>query len=375
MSINLIRVINQQTTHRSILLDKLDDGQANTEGYAHKNVKQKVYVPFANPLNPAVRGYTDLVLTDRVLLSSDVGGTISGLVAAGRVLAFAFSSALKATPTISSVAHVAGETTITGTTYLSVVPDITYVVFRTPGGVTQKVPSAAFAFFNATQIRVQDAAVTIGVPTEGWTVTVEANCALSNVHPIGNVATITTAILEVNGDVTISGANFTSTPPLTSSVEVIGLGPVPPLTQAAILAGGGVFTDVSIVIPAAMIAGAAETTTMVQIVAEGFTSVATALIMTPVLTSAQKDVPMAGDLTITGSSFLSTAPEVSSVVITGTGAITLTSAEIIGGGGTFLDASIVIPAALFTNGPIAAATSSAQVLADGLSSAVVAVIP
>lgn len=182
MSINLIRVVNQQTIRRSILLDKLDDGQANTEGYAYKHLKQQVYVPFANPLNPVVKGYTDLVPTDRVLLSVD-RGTIKGLVDAGKVLAFVYSSALKAAPIITAVAHVGTDTTIDGTTFLSVTPDITYVIINN-GVTTQKIPSSAFSVHTAVQIVIPDAAITIGVPAETWTVTVEANCQNSNIRPI-----------------------------------------------------------------------------------------------------------------------------------------------------------------------------------------------
>lgn len=178
MPITLIRVVNQQTINRSILLDKLDDGQANTEGYANLP-KQQVYVPYSNPLDTSVKGYVDLVPTDRVLLSAN-NGTIAGLKTAGRTDHFAFSSALVTTPVISGAAHAGTDTTIDGTTFLSVTPDVTYVTFESPGGVTQKVPSSAFTTFTATQIIVPDAAVTIGSPVAGWKVTVQANSKSSN---------------------------------------------------------------------------------------------------------------------------------------------------------------------------------------------------
>lgn len=82
----------------------------------------------------------------------------------------------------------------------------------------------------------------------------------------------------------------------------------------------------------------------------------------PVVTNAQINVPGAGDLTITGTGFLSVAPNDSIVVITGTGAVTLTRNQIVVGGGTFTDTSIVILAALVPG--IAAATSSVKVNAD-----------
>ena len=182
MSITLIRVVNQQTIHRSLLLDKLDDGQANTMGYAH-NPRNKVYVPFTNTTDVSgqllpvpVKGYLDLIPSDRVLLSAN-HGTISGLKAMGKIDSFAFSSALVAIPTISGATHsgVTNDTTINGTTYLSVTPDVTYVKFTSLTGATQTVASTAFSTFTSTQIKVADASVTIGTPGAGWKVTVKAN--------------------------------------------------------------------------------------------------------------------------------------------------------------------------------------------------------
>lgn len=70
------------------------------------------------------------------------------------------------------------------------------------------------------------------------------------------------------------------------------------------------------------------------------------------------------DLTITGTKFLSLTPNTSTVIITGTGAVTLTQAQILAAGGTadFQDGTIVIPAALV---PLVASPGSfVQVKAD-----------
>ncbi len=83
---------------------------------------------------------------------------------------------------------------------------------------------------------------------------------------------------------------------------------------------------------------------------------------TPVVTGAVTDTPGAGDLTITGTKFLSIAPNTSSVIITGTGAITLTLAQILVGLGTFTETSIVIPAALIPG--VDSTVSSVKVRAD-----------
>lgn len=187
MSITLIRVVNQQSINRSILLDKLDDGQANTEGYANLQ-KQKVYIPYSNPIDPSVKGYVDFVPSDRVLLSAHHGTirglslpwNIHGFVSTGVVSTFAFDSALISTPVVVLAAHAGGQTTIDGTTFLSVTPDVTYVTFTNLTGGTQKVPSSAFTTFTATQIIVPDGVVTIGTPGAGWKVVVQANSKNSN---------------------------------------------------------------------------------------------------------------------------------------------------------------------------------------------------
>jgi len=83
---------------------------------------------------------------------------------------------------------------------------------------------------------------------------------------------------------------------------------------------------------------------------------------TPVVTNAQASVPGPGDVTITGTGFLSVAPNDSIVVFTGTGAVTLTRNQIVVGGGTFTNVSIVILAALIPG--VVAATSSVKVNAD-----------
>jgi len=89
----------------------------------------------------------------------------------------------------------------------------------------------------------------------------------------------------------------------------------------------------------------------------------------PTLTLADFGAPGVADLTLTGTNFTSLAPDITTVIITGTGAVTLTQAQIIAGGGSVAATSIVIPAALVPG--INVTVSSAQVRADGQLSAVV----
>lgn len=99
------------------------------------------------------------------------------------------------------------------------------------------------------------------------------------------------------------------------------------------------------------------------------TSFTAADVAAPTVASAVMDSPGVGDMTITGTNLTSLVPDITSVIITGTGAVTLTQSQITVGGGSVSATSIVIPAALIPS--VAAATSSVQVRADGQLSAVV----
>jgi hypothetical protein len=83
----------------------------------------------------------------------------------------------------------------------------------------------------------------------------------------------------------------------------------------------------------------------------------------PTLTLANLGAPGVGDLTLTGTKFLSVQPDVTTVIITGTGAVTLTATQILAAvGGVVTATSIVIPASLITT--VATTTSFAQVLSN-----------
>lgn len=92
-------------------------------------------------------------------------------------------------------------------------------------------------------------------------------------------------------------------------------------------------------------------------------------IAAPTLTLADFNTPGAGDLTLTGTNLVSVAPDVTTVVITGTGAVSLTASQITTGSGTVSATSIFIPAALIPG--VALTTSSAKVVANEQSTATV----
>jgi hypothetical protein len=187
MPSSFIRVVHGQLKQGSLLVDKLDDGQANTEGYANR-AKNPVYIPFSNPLDPNVAGYLDLVPSDRVLLSVD-RGTIKGFLDNGQISAsFSFVSSMVAAPLI--VTNVIGPTLdIVGSQFVSLVPDVSYVTLFNPFlGLTQVLTDAAILaagppnVFTPALISIAPPLITIGVAAPGWTVQIFANSKLSNLH-------------------------------------------------------------------------------------------------------------------------------------------------------------------------------------------------
>lgn len=179
MPINLVRVVNEQTLDRSILLDKIDRCQGHFEGSA-RVAKQKLYVPYSNPLDPTVKGYVDLVPTNEVLLQTRPDGVIGGLAAVGRVSAGVVSSALIAAAAVTAATNAVGNTTIGGTVFLSVTPDVTRAELTNLVGVTQIIPQSAFTTHTAISIVIPDGAVSGGPPAVGWKVRIFANSKWSN---------------------------------------------------------------------------------------------------------------------------------------------------------------------------------------------------
>jgi hypothetical protein len=191
MSINLVRVTHTQvlrpgiSRNGSILLDKIDESQGNHSSPPYAQIrKQALYVPFSDPTTPSFAGYLDLIQTDNVKLASEhPDGVIVGLAARGLVTSVVVSSALIATPVITNAVAIAGDVTLTGTTFLSVLPTLTSVKVTPPGLATQDVPQANFSVHNATTITILDANIT-GTIVPGWTVQVFANNKLSNIFTV-----------------------------------------------------------------------------------------------------------------------------------------------------------------------------------------------
>jgi hypothetical protein len=163
------------------------------------------------------------------------------------------------------------------------------------------------------------------------------------------------------GDITISGSNLTSLAPDISSVVVTGSG-AKTLTQAQIISDGGTVGASSIVVKATSIPGVAEQTSLVAVRADSQLAQSIPVAILPTLATA---VLSGGNLTLTGTRMTSGAPLVTSVVIAGTGAVTLSASQITTGGGTVSATSIVIPVALIPG--VVVTASNVVVQANGLS--------
>lgn len=166
-----VRVVHQQLTKKSILLDKIDRAQGNFEGYAQAT-KQKIYVPHSGVLDPSVKGYVDLAKTSEVALALESSGSIGGLVALGQVTQTTIDDVNTVLSTVTNAVFATGKLTITGTKMLSIAPDVTRVLVTNDAGVTQTV--TVFDSNSGTSLVVDDGSIT-GTPAAGWKVRVQAN--------------------------------------------------------------------------------------------------------------------------------------------------------------------------------------------------------
>lgn len=192
MTVQYIRLVNQQQINRSILIDKIDRSQSNFTGYAQR-AKQKIYVPYANPVDPTVKGYIDLTPTDEVLLSVD-SGTIAKLIAASAhyptplLTKTLVLSTLTLAPSILSVVDGGVTTTITGpaagATFVSQLPDKTYLLLTDLSGVTRKYAAPTITIASTSSITIPDVSITGGPLASGWKVQVLSNSKYSNIITI-----------------------------------------------------------------------------------------------------------------------------------------------------------------------------------------------
>lgn len=158
----MLRLIHNQTVQGGILVDDIDDGLPNKEvhrlgsladpkayerdGYANKP-KQACYVPFNQGLKgfPTIPGYINLNQTNRVTYSAGKGKIfkLSGTPPA-LITVVSLTAAQIAKPAITAAAH-GPPVAITGSTFLSVTPDITSVTFAQGTGASAPAPATLTA--------------------------------------------------------------------------------------------------------------------------------------------------------------------------------------------------------------------------------------
>lgn len=208
----MLRLIHNQSVTSGILVDDIDDGLPNKEvhrlgsladpkayerdGYANKP-KQGCYVPYSQALRgfPTIPGYLNLNQTNRVTFSAGKGKIYKlskaapGQPAAANfplITVVSLTAAQIAAPVITASVH-GNPMTVTGTTFLSVQPDITTVTFAQGAGVSAPAPAtltaaqivAASGSVSGTTISIPAAAFTTA-PVAGNTVVVNANEQNSN---------------------------------------------------------------------------------------------------------------------------------------------------------------------------------------------------
>lgn len=210
----MLRLIHNQTVSGGILLDDIDDGLPNKEvhrlgslgdpkqyerdGYANKP-KQQCYVPYSHtaPNGSVVAGFATVQQTNRVTLSQGKGKIFklsstppAGLPGAANypliTVLTGITPAQLVAPVVTAAAH-GPPVSITGTTFLSVAPDITSVTFAQGTGATAPAPAtltaaqiiAAGGTVSATAISIPALAFTTA-PVVNNTVFVTANEQNSN---------------------------------------------------------------------------------------------------------------------------------------------------------------------------------------------------
>jgi hypothetical protein len=189
----MIRLIHNQTVQGAILVDDIDDGLPNKEvhrlgslgdpkayerdGYANKP-KQPCYVPYSHtaPNGSIVAGFITLQQTNKVTQSA-ASGKISKLVLAGLLTEVSGKTATDfAVPDITASAHGVDPVVVTGTTFLSVLPDITTISFTQGTGLSAPTRSVGLgggpATFTAAQVTAGSGTVnptTFSIPAAMFT--------------------------------------------------------------------------------------------------------------------------------------------------------------------------------------------------------------
>ena len=241
-----IRVINSQKTFgNSILLDKIDrtSGQFETDLTYAQTAKQKVYVPYYNPVDPTVAGYIDLIPTDEVTLQLNLpNGVIYKLGQAGYISYFAHAGALVATPTVTGSVHGAatGQTGTAGQ------------FSAASAGVANFADTVAGAFLAGDANKFITVSGSIHAVNNG-TFLITANVDVHDDTVANSVAVGDTAVdvWSISSGTTIAGTTFLSLYPDHTYITLTNnsTGHTQVLKDTAILAAGGTIGATAVNIP------------------------------------------------------------------------------------------------------------------------------
>lgn len=193
----MLRLIHNQTTNGSILVDDIDDGLPNKmthrlgstgdpkayerDGYANAP-KQPCYISTTKPTDPSINGYIDVRQTEKVTLSAGKG-KIKKLADAGLISVVSFTMSDVSAPEITNATlGLAGDVTITGAHLTSLAPNQTSVLVVGVGGPLTLTQSAILAMSGTvtdTEISIS-ASLLPGVAAGTTAVKVLADDQLSN---------------------------------------------------------------------------------------------------------------------------------------------------------------------------------------------------
>ncbi len=285
----MLRLIHNQTVQGGILVDDIDDGLPNKEvhrlgsnanpkaytrdGYANKP-KQSCYIPYSmtNAGFPTIQGYIDLNQTDRVNLSNGKGKiyklsktpvnqNVAGAAHFPMITVVSHTAAQVATPVVTAATSVSTNFVITGTTFVSVSPDVTTVTFAQGTGATAPSPAVwtqsaittAGGSISGTSISIPFSAFSTE-PVTNNTVVVQANEKNSNTFAATSVTDLAphiSAATTVSTNFVITGTDFGATTTLVTFATGTGGTTPSPLTfsAAAIATAGGSITSTTVTIP------------------------------------------------------------------------------------------------------------------------------
>ncbi len=186
MGIVYTRLINE-TGSQPIHIDKINFGTNNGSGYSGRAVQPSLLHVYnqCDPVCSTRKGYIDLVKTDEVKLLMRDNELIGSFKKLGLISYSDVNKSDIVKSVVSNVVISLNDVTITGSTFLSVNPDFTYVKIEDPvSGSVQFIGQTDFSSNSSSSVVFLKSKITIGNITNGWYVTMFSNSKYSDKYII-----------------------------------------------------------------------------------------------------------------------------------------------------------------------------------------------